>query len=66
MFQLASVTITTHLRQLCGSCDADKTRVLLTFIAKISDRYLEQRIDITFCVNLRKNVVYACELLFEA
>jgi hypothetical protein len=37
MFQLAQVTISTHQRQLCGSCGADKTRVFLRLVTKAND-----------------------------
>jgi hypothetical protein len=56
VFQLALVTISTHEeRQFCVSCGADKTCVFLRLVTKMSDRFLEQRVNIEFCVNVVKN-----------
>jgi hypothetical protein len=55
-----------HERHLCGSCGADKTFVFLRLVVKMSDRFLEQRIDIKFCVQLGKNASGICEMLSEA
>jgi hypothetical protein len=37
-----------------GSCDADKTCVILRFVAKMIDQYLEQRINIKCSVKFGK------------
>jgi hypothetical protein len=49
MFQLASVTTLMHQSQSCGSCGALKTCVFLHLVAKMSDWFLEQRINTKFC-----------------
>jgi uncharacterized metal-binding protein len=41
-------------------------RVFLRVVAKKSDRFLEQRINIKFCVKLEKNASDTCEMLSEA
>jgi Leu/Phe-tRNA-protein transferase len=41
--------------QLCRSCGADKTWVFLRLVAKMSHRFLEQRMNIKFCVKLGNN-----------
>jgi hypothetical protein len=64
MFQLATITILTHYRQLFGSCGAHKTCVF-RLVAKISDQFSEQRINIKFCVKLGKNPSDTCEMLSE-
>jgi len=66
MFVLASGTISTNLRQLRASCDADKTCLFLRLVAKMSDRFPEQRIDIKYCVKLGKNASDTCAVLYEA
>jgi hypothetical protein len=40
---------------MCGSCGADKTSVFLRLFAKMSDRFLEQRINTKFRVQSGKN-----------
>jgi uncharacterized metal-binding protein len=40
-------------------------RVSLRLVAKMSDRFLEQRIDTKFCVKLGKNASDSCEMLSE-
>jgi hypothetical protein len=66
MFQLASITVSTYERQLCGNCGANKTCVFLRLVAKMSDRILEQGINIKFCVKLEKNASDTCAMLSEA
>jgi len=66
MFQLASFTISTYYSQLCGSCGADKTCVSTSRSKKMSDRFLEQGLNIKFCVKLRKNAIDTCAVLYEA
>jgi hypothetical protein len=66
MFELASFTISTYWRQLFGSCGVDKTYVFLHLVAKVSDRFLEQRTNIKFCVKLGKNAIDTCVMLFKA
>jgi len=41
-------------------------RVFLRVVAKMSDRFLEQRINIKFCVKLEKNASDPCAMLSEA
>jgi hypothetical protein len=55
MFQLAIITISMPWPRLYGSCDADKTCVFLRLVSEMSDTFLEQRINIKFCVKLGKN-----------
>jgi hypothetical protein len=66
MFQLAPFTISTHQHQFCGSCGVGKRVVFLRLVAKMSDRFLEKRIIIKFCVKLGKNASYTCAMLSEA
>jgi hypothetical protein len=66
MFKIALGTMSTHKRQLCGSCGADKTFVFLTIVSKMSDQFLEQRIYIKFCLELGNNANNTCTMLFEA
>jgi hypothetical protein len=40
--------------------------VFLCLSVKMSDRFLEQRISIKFCVKLGKNASDICEMLYEA
>jgi len=49
----------------CGSYGAEKTRVFLRVVAKMSDRFLEQRINMKFCAKLGKNVSETFPLLSE-
>jgi hypothetical protein len=65
MFQLAPVTIYTHERQLCGSCGADKTCVILHLVAKMSDRFLQQRMKTKFFVKLGRSTSYTHAVLSE-
>jgi hypothetical protein len=65
MFQLASVTISTHYRQVCGSCGADETCVFLRLVVKMSDWLLEYRTNIKFCVKLGMNASDTFTILFE-
>jgi hypothetical protein len=51
---------------MCGSCGNDKTCVSVGHVAKLSDRYLEQRIKTKFCVKLGKNARDTCAILSEA
>jgi len=51
---------------LCGSSDADKVCVFLHFVAKMSDKFLEQRINIKSCVKLGKNASDTCTMLSKA
>jgi hypothetical protein len=53
-------------RQLCGSGGADKTCVFLRLVVKMSDRFLEQRINIKFCVKLGNNSSGTSTMLSEA
>jgi len=39
--------------------------VFLCFVAKMSDPFLEQRINIKFCVKLVRNVTDTCAILSE-
>jgi hypothetical protein len=48
MFQIASGNISVLWRQLWESCGADKMCIFLRLDAKVSDRFLEQRINIRF------------------
>jgi hypothetical protein len=42
-------------------------RVFLRLVAKkMSDRFLEQGLNIKFCVKLRKNAIDTCAVLYEA
>jgi hypothetical protein len=41
-------------------------RVFLRFFAKMSDQFLEQQINLKFCVKLGKNASDTCAMLFEA
>jgi uncharacterized ferritin-like protein (DUF455 family) len=67
MFQLARVTISTHYRQLCGSCGTDKAHVFLRLVTKMKDPILEQRVNIKFCVKLGNNEKnYACNVVLKA
>jgi hypothetical protein len=43
-----------------------KTDVSLLIVTKMSDRFLEQRISIKFCVNLEENSSDTCATLSEA
>jgi len=45
-FILHQLKISTHQRQLHGMCGADKTLVFCRLVAKMSDRFWEQRITI--------------------
>jgi hypothetical protein len=54
-----------HFRQLFGNYGADKTRVFLCLVAKMSDRFLDQRIDVKFCAKLGKNKSETCTVLSE-
>jgi uncharacterized metal-binding protein len=49
--------------QLCGSCGADKMWVFPHLVTKMSDRILEQQINIKFCIKLTKNSSDTCEML---
>jgi len=40
--------------------------MFIRLVAKMSDRFLEQRINIKFCVKLGRNASDTCEMLFEA
>jgi hypothetical protein len=42
MFHLASVMISMHQCQLCGSCGADK--MFLHLITKMSDQFFEKKV----------------------
>jgi hypothetical protein len=44
----------------------DKTSVFRRIVAKMNDRFLEQRINIKFCVNLGKNASKTCTVLSGA
>jgi hypothetical protein len=61
MFQRAPITISTYKHQLCGNCDASILCVFLRLVVKMSDRLLEQRINIKFCVKQvkKKQVISA-------
>jgi hypothetical protein len=48
------------------SSGADKTGVFLRLAVEMSDRFLEQRINIKFCVKLEKNASYTYAKLSEA
>jgi hypothetical protein len=39
--------------------------VFLRFVAKVSDRFLEQRINVKFCVKLGRNANDICAVLSE-
>jgi hypothetical protein len=54
LFQLAPLTISKYQRQLFEILGADKTCVFLSLVAKMSDRFLEQPINIKFCVKIGK------------
>jgi len=41
-------------------------RVFLRLVAKMSDKFSEQRINVKFCVKLGKNVRGTCAMLSEA
>jgi hypothetical protein len=45
MFQLVLVTILMHLRQLCGSCGADKTCVFIRLVPEMSDEQKQRPFD---------------------
>jgi hypothetical protein len=60
-----TVTISTHYREICRNSGADKNCVFLRLVAKMSDRFLEHRISITFCVKLGKNASDPCAMLSE-
>jgi hypothetical protein len=45
---------------------ANKTCVFLRLVAKMSDWFLEQRINIKFCVKFGKNATEICAVLSEA
>jgi isochorismate hydrolase len=65
MFQLAPVTIS----KLNASCMGDVAmirRVFLCIVAKMRDRFLEQRINIKFCVKLRSNASDTRTVLSDA
>jgi isochorismate hydrolase len=66
MFQLEPITISTHYWQLYGSYGADKTSAFLRLVAKMSGEFIEQRINIKFCVKLGKNASDNRAMLFEA
>jgi hypothetical protein len=66
MFHLEPVTISTHYRQLFGSHDAIIGHVFLHLVAKMNDLFLEQRINIKFCVKLGKNASDTYAVLFKA
>jgi len=51
---------------LCGGCGADNTYVFLSIVAKTSDLYLEQGINIKVHVKLGKNASDACAMLTKA
>jgi hypothetical protein len=50
---------------LCESCGADKN-VFLRLVANISDEFLEQPINIIFCVKLGQNASDNCEVVSAA
>jgi len=52
--------------QLYGNCGADKTCVFLSLVAKMINRFLEQRISIKFRVKLGNNASDTCAMLSEA
>jgi hypothetical protein len=54
------------LTSVFGSCGADKTCVFLHLVTQMSDRVLEQRISVKFCVKLWKNATYTCVMLSKA
>jgi hypothetical protein len=58
--------ISNHERQLCGNCGAGKASVLLRLVTKRNDRFLEQRINVKFCVKFGKNASDTCALHSEA
>jgi len=66
MLQLAPVTISKNEGQLCGSCGADKTCVLLYVVARMRDQFLGQQINIKYSVKLGKNASDACAMLSKA
>jgi hypothetical protein len=66
MFQLASVKISMHEHQLGRSCGAENMCAFLRLVAKTSDRFLELRMNIKFCLNLGKNASDTCAMLSEA
>jgi hypothetical protein len=55
MFQLAPVTISTHLHQLYGSRGSGIMRVFLRLVGKMIDRFLLQQINTKFYVKLSKS-----------
>jgi hypothetical protein len=62
MFKLALLSISVHYRQFCGSCGVDNTCEFLHLVAEISDLFLEQRINIKFCVKFGKNASDTCAM----
>jgi hypothetical protein len=58
--------ISTHLRQLYGSCGADKTCVFSKSVEKKNVLFLEKQIEIRQCVKLGKNANYTCSVFSEA
>jgi hypothetical protein len=50
IFQLPSVMISKHEHESCGSCGAYKKSVFPCLITEMSDWFLEQWINIIFCV----------------
>jgi hypothetical protein len=51
---------------VCKLCGSDKMHVFLRLVTKMSDRFLEQRMNTKFCVKLGKNANETCVMLSEA
>jgi hypothetical protein len=54
-----------HEHQLCWRCGDDKTRVFLSLVAKMSDRFTDKRTNTKFCVKLGQKPSDICAMLYE-